>query len=805
MSFAPIIRCIFILALCSAEPVRRRRLSIDRENEKTMAGRSMKQIGHISLVNVNEISKADVGMSHNPTTHLETESIVIETNARENKNQEPTVSNLRMKVSSNLAESEATSKATPTRLGQVEHRGQFRNQNLRHRRTTQRCNGMKKIVQCKDDVAEETCKKALIDAGVELLSDMPNTPFFAICVGSEDEALLVAALTEMEGIEDDPPRTLSYIPGSQVVRKLQSTEQVIPYGIDLVKAPTFWSQYGKRGGGVKVCVIDTGIRSSHEDLRDANPTGSNDSFLVTPWNEDGNGHGTHVSGTIIASDNGIGVIGVSPEASLHFVRVFDANGEFTASNLVDAMNACASAGAKIISMSLGGPSESSAERAAVANLKASGILLVAAAGNDGDGVNFVEYPAGYEPVLSVAAIDANLDIASFSTYNTEVDIAAPGVDVLSTIADSDTSYAQLSGTSMATPHVSGVAALLWSQFPDRSVDDIENAIKLSALDSGACGQDPLFGHGIVDAMAAAVYLESGGEATDQSGCVGVSVSLTTDDYGSETYYFITPKDDNTRIIYRGGPYPNGQRSTYTDDIQLQAGCYDLIWLDTVGDGTNNPQYGIGAISLTYQGNNEVDFNDFGGSEGIFSFGSCDGRSTPTTPGPTNPPVQTPTNPPVQSPTSPPVTTPTDPVPTPTDSPVSPPGDYTCGTGESHIKMSLETDQWSASENQLLFWDVAAPDDEWVWLVNLFEFEANSEYEGNACLLLSRCYMFYFLDEFGDGLATGGLTLTLDGQVVFQIGPGEIGTVYEQGSSVTYWSTEFGACSSTSTSSINFSH
>ena len=307
--------------------------------------------------------------------------------------------------------------------------------------------------------------------------------------------------------------------------------------------------------------------------------------MVTPWNEDGNGHGTHVSGTILASNNGGGVIGVAPESSIHFVRVFDASGQFTASNLVDAMNACASAGAKVISMSLGGPVETSAERTTVANLKNSGILLVAASGNDAGGNNFLEFPAGYEPVMSVGAVDRNLGIATFSSHNTEVDIAAPGVDILSTIADSDASYAELSGTSMAAPHISAVAALLWSQFPDRSVTDIENAIKLSARDFGPCGQDRLFGHGIVDVMAAAAYLENGGgDAAEQSGCVDVSVSLTTDDYGSETYYIITPDDDPNRIMYRGGPYPDMQRSTYTDDVMLPSGCYTLIWIDAYGDG-----------------------------------------------------------------------------------------------------------------------------------------------------------------------------------------------------------------------------
>lgn len=114
-------------------------------------------------------------------------------------------------------------------------------------------------------------------------------------------------------------------------------------------------------------------------------------------------------------------------------------------------------------------------------------------------------------------------------------------------------------------------------------------------------------------------------------------------------------------------------------------------------------------------------------------------------------------------------------------------------------MNLETDQWSPSENHLYLFDDAAPDDEWVWLVNISELQGNAGYEGSACLLPTSCYKFYFFDEWGDGLATGGLTLTLDGTVVFQISPDDYGLVFEQGSATTYWYKEFGMCTSTSTS------
>ena len=145
------------------------------------------------------------------------------------------------------------------------------------------CAGTRKIVQCKDDVPESVCKEDLIASGVQVLSDMPETVFFAVCVDSETKAAIVAALTTVEGIEDDPVRTLSVVEGSMVQRDLQACEQVTPYGIDMVKAPEFWSRYnGTQGAGIKVCVIDTGLDIYHEDIRDGDVNGSNTKGLLSP-------------------------------------------------------------------------------------------------------------------------------------------------------------------------------------------------------------------------------------------------------------------------------------------------------------------------------------------------------------------------------------------------------------------------------------------------------------------------------------------------------------------------------------------
>jgi hypothetical protein len=458
-----------------------------------------------------------------------------------------------------------------------------------HRRTSKTCVGMKKIVQCKDGVQEEDCQQTLVDQGVEVVSDMPGTPFFAICADSQEEIDLVAKLTNVHGVEDDPPRTLSYVRGSDVVRQLQRDEQVVPYGIDLVKAREFWGQYGAQGEGVTVCVIDTGLSTSHEDVTDGDFSGSNGKNFET-WDEDSISHGTHVAGTIMATDNNVGVVGVAPGASIYVVSVFNAKGEFSASSLVDALKECEKAGAKIISMSLGGPVEVSAERTTIRSLQSSGILLVAASGNSAEGNNYMEYPASYEEVMSVGAVDKDSQMGVFSSFNSALDIVGPGVDVLSTSSTpstSDRSYTLKSGTSMATPHIAAVAALLWSKFPEKTADDIRTAIQETAQDFGACGKDQVFGHGMVDVIAAALYLETGNAnatAPELGGCIDVSVTVLTDDWGAETTFRITPENDSHNILFRGGPYVTGRREEYTDDIQLQDGCYQLIYLDTYGDG-----------------------------------------------------------------------------------------------------------------------------------------------------------------------------------------------------------------------------
>lgn len=411
--------------------------------------------------------------------------------------------------------------------------------------------------------------------------------------------------------------------------------QEVPYGIDMVQARDVWDSDGDNvidagaptGKGIKVCIIDSGIKADHEDLLNVPKSG-----YSTNWNTDTCGHGTHVAGTITASLNELGVVGVNPgganSVELYIVKVFDGPdcGWSYSSTLANAAQQCQTAGADIISMSLGGAQKNRLEEIAFNNLYSAGILSIAAAGNEG--TTAYNYPASYSSVVSVAAIDENKTWANFSQYNNQVELAAPGVSVLSTVpflneasvtvngakydghpveyaklgsasgalADGGlctstgawagkvvlcqrgdisfydkvmnvqnsggaaaviynnvegellatlgegysstipaigltqsqgselleklgllasvensftpnvSSYEKWDGTSMATPHVSAVAALIWSANPNWTNVQIRNALTGSALDLGTAGRDVYYGFGLVQAFDALVSL-----------------------------------------------------------------------------------------------------------------------------------------------------------------------------------------------------------------------------------------------------------------------------------------------------------
>ncbi len=269
----------------------------------------------------------------------------------------------------------------------------------------------------------------------------------------------------------------------------------IPWGINRVHAPAAWDY--TEGAGVRVAVIDTGIDYTHPDLAGKVDGGYNaitDSESPDSYMDD-NGHGTHVSGTIAAIRNGKGVVGVAPRARLYAVKVLDQDGSGNLSDVVKGIVWAANNGMQVANMSLGAPQGSDAMERALRYAKARNVVVVAAAGNSGGSVG---YPGAYPEVIAVSASDWNDKIAGFSSRGPEVKFIAPGVSVLSTMMGGD--YGTMSGTSMATPHVTGLAALCVSQGyrgldgPDGVLAQLEKAAKpLPGLDPTEQG------YGMIDA------------------------------------------------------------------------------------------------------------------------------------------------------------------------------------------------------------------------------------------------------------------------------------------------------------------
>jgi subtilisin family serine protease len=276
------------------------------------------------------------------------------------------------------------------------------------------------------------------------------------------------------------------------------------YGVRRIGAPSFWSAHGlggfPRSGAVAVGIVDTGIDAGHEDLtgRVGACGAASQGQVVDGDCSDGEGHGTHVAGTIGAiAGNGVGVAGVAFGAPLIVCRALGADGSGTVADIAACMRWAHVKGARVISMSLGGPDSrtiAEAAKTAYARGAKSGSLIVAAAGNDGD--TTISYPAGLAQVVSVAAIGPTDAVAPFSNANADVELAAAGVDVLSTRRGGG--YVRESGTSMATPHVAAAASLLWAAHPASTAANIRSRLDAAVDDLGAAGRDPAYGFGVVN-------------------------------------------------------------------------------------------------------------------------------------------------------------------------------------------------------------------------------------------------------------------------------------------------------------------
>lgn len=271
------------------------------------------------------------------------------------------------------------------------------------------------------------------------------------------------------------------------------------YGLINIRAPQGWS-FTTGSSSIIIAVIDTGIDLNHPDLASKLVQGV-DLFNNDAIPQDDNGHGTHVAGIAAAiSNNGIGIAGVSWGAKLMPVKVLNASGNGAYADVANGIIWATDHGAQVINLSLGGSNPSQTLQGAVDYAIARGVILIAAAGNTG--ANQVLYPAHYTDVIAVAATDNSNTHAGFSNYGPEIDLSAPGVSIYST---SIGGYGYRNGTSMATPYVSGLAAILRGIPGNASPSSIAQQMQSTALDLGSSGWDDFYGFGLIQ-MDAAIQL-----------------------------------------------------------------------------------------------------------------------------------------------------------------------------------------------------------------------------------------------------------------------------------------------------------
>lgn len=292
-------------------------------------------------------------------------------------------------------------------------------------------------------------------------------------------------------------KNVSYIEEDALVHALS---QVVPWGINHTEAPEVWKL--SSGKGIKVAVLDTGIDLYHSDLLVRGGTNTIDGGDY----HDRVNHGTHVAGIAAALQNDFGVVGMSPAADLYSVKVLGDNGSGTVSALIAGIDWSVKNGMKVLNMSLGTTSDSRSLKNAVDNAYTAGLLLVAAAGNsgtsDGSGDN-VSYPARYDSVIAVAAIDRYNVRAPFSSTGPAIELSAPGVTIYSTLPGDN--YGRGSGTSMASPHVAGAAALIWAANSNYTNIQVRQSLREGAIELGNPNH---YGYGLVNMLASLKQIET---------------------------------------------------------------------------------------------------------------------------------------------------------------------------------------------------------------------------------------------------------------------------------------------------------
>ena len=386
------------------------------------------------------------------------------------------------------------------------------------------------------------------------------------------------------------------------------------------------------GDGVIVAVLDTGVAyetysiyRQAPDLKNTNFVPGYDFVNNDAHPNDDNSHGTHVAGTIAQStNNNYGVAGVAYDCSIMPVKVLNKQGSGTLQQLVDGIYFATNNNADVISMSLGYPPEYDPGQTlddALDYAYNNGVTIVAASGNDATGT--VSYPAAYEKCIAVGATNSSGILEGYSNYGEDLDIVAPGEKILqntfnpTTKNPKDFGFWYFSGTSMATPHVSGVAALLISAKPDAKPDDVRDAIESTTKDLGTSGWDQYYGYGIVNATAALEYITTSTPPSGENlspeaeangpydGTVGnpveFSSATSTDPDGNIVSYEWDFGDETGKSFDQNPSHTYSTEGNY--DITLtvtdDGGATDTDeTYVTIGTGTNDKLISVSSVEVT---------------------------------------------------------------------------------------------------------------------------------------------------------------------------------------------------------------
>jgi thermitase len=365
------------------------------------------------------------------------------------------------------------------------------------------------LVKFRPTVDQAEAESLLAAQGLRAVDAIPSISVLKVLVKPDHELDTIASLRRDPNVLYAEPNYIAH-----ALIDPDDTYYNPPYerqwGLSKIEAPSAWD-ITTGSGDIVIAVVDTGIDLDHPDFSCSGKLVTGKNFVDTSSPpEDDQGHGSHVAGIAAAcTNNSTGVAGVAWGARLMPVKVLDSSGNGTYEWVANGITYAADHGADIVNLSLGGLSDSSTLSDAVEYAYNRGTLVVAAAGNCAQGgyycdyyVNPIMYPAAYSTTLAVAATDSLDNWASFSEHHPYVDVAAPGVNIYSTVIGG---YGYKDGTSMATPYVAGLAALIWSLDPSLAHDQVRNIIQITADDLqvppglGGPGKDDYTGYGRINA------------------------------------------------------------------------------------------------------------------------------------------------------------------------------------------------------------------------------------------------------------------------------------------------------------------